>query len=78
VAWSRCVREWELKSKNGAYDLEQCNQFVYDGKLVVIDVNVGKLVVIDVNPRRGPETSLKVSRSNGCIWRSLQSGPLKV
>jgi hypothetical protein len=37
------------------------------GKLVVIDVNVGKLVVIDVNPRRSPEASLEVSRSNGCI-----------
>jgi hypothetical protein len=33
------------------------------GQLVVINV-VGQLVVIDVN------------KCDGCIWRSLQSGPL--
>jgi hypothetical protein len=29
-----------------------------------------------VNPRRSPEASLEEYRSDGCIWRSLQSGPL--
>jgi hypothetical protein len=45
------------------------------GKLVVIDAKPRRilefpridLVLIEVNPRRSPEASLEVSRSNGCI-----------
>jgi hypothetical protein len=50
---------------------DECN-FV----LLMLDSGWFSLISTLVNPRRSPEASLEESRSDGCIWISLQSGPL--